>query len=50
MLKSLICLELSFVQADKYWYMCIPLRAVIQFEQQCLVKSLSFLHDACLAS
>ena len=42
MLKSLIHLDLSFVQGDKYGSICILLHADFQSDQHHLVKMLSF--------
>ena len=42
MLKSLIHMDLSFVQDEKYGSMCILLHADIQLDQHHLLKMLSF--------
>jgi hypothetical protein len=48
-LKSLIYLKLSFMQGGKYGSICILLHAVIQFDQDHLLKMLC-LHCITLAS
>ena len=50
MLRSLIHLDLSFVQGDKYGSICILLHADIQLDQHHLLKMLSFFHCMVLAS
>jgi hypothetical protein len=40
MLKSLIYVDLSFVQGDKYESICILLHTDIQFDQNCFLKML----------
>jgi hypothetical protein len=50
MLRSLIHLDLSFVQGDRCGSICILLHAGIQLDQHCLLKMLSFfpLYGFCL--
>jgi hypothetical protein len=50
MLRSLIPLDLSFMQGDTYGSSCILLHAVIQFDQHHLLKMLSFLYCIFLVS
>jgi hypothetical protein len=42
MLMSLIYLDLSFVQSDKYGFVCILLHADIQFDQLHLLRCFFF--------
>jgi hypothetical protein len=42
MLRSVIHLDLSFVQGDKYKSICISLHVDIQFDQLHLLKMLGF--------
>ena len=50
MLRSLIYLDLSFVQGDKYGSICVLLNAEIQWYQHHLLKMLSLFHCIFLAS
>ena len=50
MLRSLIHLDLSFVQGDKYGSMCILLHEDIQLDRHNLLKMLSFFCCLVLAS
>jgi hypothetical protein len=50
MLRSLIHLNLRFVQGDKYGSICILLYTGIQLDQHYLLKILSFIQCICLAS
>jgi hypothetical protein len=50
MLRSLIHLDLSFVQGNKYGSICILLHADIQLDQHSLLQVLSFFHYMVLAS
>jgi hypothetical protein len=50
MLRSLIHLDLSFVQGDKYGSMCILLHEDIQLDRHNLLKMLSFFHCMVLTS
>jgi hypothetical protein len=50
LLSSLIHLDLSFVQGDKCECICILLHSDIQFDQNHLLKMLSFFHCIVLAS
>ena len=50
MLKSLIHLDLSFVQGDKYGSICTFLHADIQLDKDHLLKILSFFHCMVLVS
>ena len=50
MLRSLIHLDFSFVQGNKYGSICILLHADIQVDQHHLLKMLSFFHCMVLAS
>jgi len=44
MLRSLIHLDLSFVQGDKYKSICILLHVDIKLDQYYLLKMLTFYH------
>jgi hypothetical protein len=50
MLRSLIYLDLSFVQGDTYGSIFILFHTDSQLEQHCLLKMLSFFHCILLAS
>ena len=44
MLRSLVCVNLTFVQGDNYGPICIRAHVDIQLELHHLLKMLSFLH------
>jgi hypothetical protein len=50
MFTSLIQLDLSFVQGDRYGIICIPLHAEIQLDQLHFLKMLSLFHCIVLAA